>query len=342
MTPGETPAAALMRMVNGYQVSQAIHAAAVLRIADHLTAGPLGCEALAAVTGTHPDALYRLLRALAAVGVFHEDADRRFALAPMGHCLRSDAAQPVGPWAVFVGRPYVRRAWDDLLYSVQTGENAFHHVHGMGVWDYRTRHPEEGKLFDGAMQALSHGVGEAVAAAYGFGRFRRIVDIGGGSGALIAQILAANEAAHGVLFDLPYVVAGAGEVLKPAGVAGRCDIVAGSFFEGVPQGGDAYLLKAILHDWDDKPATTILRVCREAMATDGRVLVIERLMAPANEGPDAKFSDLNMLVAPGGRERSREEFAALLRAAGLRLTRVIDTGTRLSIVEAMPDQLPER
>lgn len=342
MSPSEIPAAALMRMVNGYQVSQAIHAAAVLRIADYLTAGPLGYAALAAATGTHPDTLYRLLRALAAVGVFHETADRRFALTPMGDCLRSDAAQPTAPWAVFVGRPYVRRAWDDLLYSVQTGENAFHHVHGMDVWNYRTQHSEEGKLFDLAMRALSHGVGEALAAAYDFGRFRRIVDVGGGSGALIARILAANEAAHGVLFDLPHVVAGAGKVLEPSGVAGRCDVVAGSFFEGLPQGGDAYILKAILHDWDDKPATTILRACREAMAADGRVLVVERLIAPANEGPDAKFSDLNMLVAPGGRERNREEFAALLHAAGFRLTGVIETGTRLSIVEAMPDQLPDR
>jgi O-methyltransferase domain/Dimerisation domain len=342
MMPNENPAAVLMRLVNGFQVSQAIHVAAVLRIADHLTAGPLGHEALAVATGTHPNSLYLLLRALSAVGVFREEVDQSFALTPMADCLRSDAAQPVGPYATLVGRPYFRRAWDDLLHSVQTGGNAFRHVHGMDVWDYRAQHPEEGQVFDRAMGALSRGVGETVAAAYEFGRFRRIVDVGGSNGTLIAQILAAHAAARGVLFELPHVVAGAAKVLEASGVAGRGDVAAGSFFEVVPQDGDAYLLKAILHDWDDASATAILRVCRNAMATDGRVLVVERLIAPPNEEPDTKFSDLNMLVLPGGRERSRDDFAALFRSAGFRLARVVVTGTHMSILEAAPDERSER
>ena len=323
----------LMRLANGYQVSQAIHVRrrwASRTVKD----GPRSADDLAAATGSHARSLYRLLRPRA-VSVFREDDKRRFALTPMGDCLRSDAADPLGPWAAFIGRPYFWQAWSHLLHSVRTGENAFRQVHGTDVWAYRSEHAEEGAIFDRAMTAISRGVIEASSLA----RFRtlpRVVDVGGGQGALLAGILGAHATTRGILFDQPHVVAGADELLRKAGVAERCEVVGGSFFERVPEGGDAYLLKAILHDWEDDAAITILQACRRAIGSGRRLLVLERLIAPPNEAPDAKFSDLNMMVSPGGRERTREEFAALFAAAQFRLVSVAPTGTRLSVIEGLP------
>ena len=333
----QNPHAELIRLVNGYQVSQAIHVAAALGIADLLGDGPRASDDLAAAAGVHALSLHRVLRALAAAGVFREEADRRFSLAPMGRCLCSDAEQPVGPYAAFVGRPYQWAAWGDLLHGVRTGETAFRHVHGADPWEYRSRHPEEGAVFDRAMTALSRRVARAAVAACDFSRFRRVVDVGGGHGAMLAAVLAAHPAARGVLFDQPGVVAGAAAVLREAGVAERCEVVGGSFFEAVPGGGDAYLLKAVLHDRDDAEAGAILRNCRRAVAgPEGRLLVLERVVAPPNEDPEAKFSDLNMMAVTGGRERTQEEFAALFAAAGFRLAAVVRTGTPVSVIEGTP------
>lgn len=332
----QNPHAELMRLANGYQVSQAIHVAAALGVADLLGDEPRGSDDLAAEAGAHPGSFYRLLRALAAAGVFREWADRRFSLAPMGRCLRSDAEAPVGPYAVFVGRPYQWSAWGDLLHGVRTGGNAFRHVHGADPWEYRSRHPEEGAVFDRAMTALSRRVAQAAIAAHDFSPYRRIVDVGGGHGALLAAILAAHPAARGVLYDRPGVVAGAAEVLRGAGVADRCDAVSGDFFEAVPGGGDAYLLKAVLHDWDDAEAGAILRNCRRAVGPGGKLLVLERVVAPPNEDPEAKFFDLFMMAVTGGRERTRDEFAALLAGAGFRLDAVVRTGTPLRVLDCVP------
>ena len=327
--------AELGRMTNGYQVSQAIQVAAVLGIADLLGDGTRSSDDLAAAAGVHPPSLHRVLRALAAVGVFREEADRRFSLTPMGQCLRSDAPRPVGPWAEYIGRPYHWHSWGDLLHSVRTGESAFRHLHGADLWEWRGRSPEEGAVFDRSMTALSRGVAEAAVAAHDFSRYRRVVDVGGGDGALLAAVLAANPSARGVLFDQPGVVAGAAEVLRGAGVAERCEVVGGSFFEAVPDGADALLLKAILHDWDDAGAGAILRSCRRAAVPGCALLVVERVLAPPNEDPVSKFSDLNMMVMTGGRERTEEEFATLLAAAGFRLTAVTGTGTQYSVVEGV-------
>ena len=336
MSNGECPSAALTRLVNGYQTTYALHAAAALGIADLLAEGTTGVVELAAATDTQPGPLYRLLRALAAAGVFREQPDRRFTLTPMGECMRSDAPDPVAPWAMLAGQAYVHRAWEALPHSLRTGETAFRHAHGVDVWDYCARHPAQSTIFDRAMSGISRRVAEAVVATCDFGRFRRVVDIGGGEGTLLAHILATHSAVRGVLFDLPHVVARAAPVLDAAGVAGRCDVVAGDFFAGVPDGADAYVLKGILHDWDDAPAASILRACRRAIAPGGTVLVIERLIAPPNEGADAKFSDLNMLVLPGGRERTRQEFETLFIASGFRLLDVVATGTRMSLLLAEP------
>jgi hypothetical protein len=244
--------------------------------------------------------------------VFHEDAERRFSLTPLGQCLCSAAAQSVGPYATLVCRPHQWRAWGDLLHSVRTGENAYRHVHGVDPWEYISEHPEEGAIFDRAMTANSHGITEAVVAAYDFSPFGRVVDVGGGQGRLLAALLATHRAMRGILLDRPEVVAHAQPVLGASGVANRCELVSGNFFEAVPAGGDAYVIKLILHDWDDAASLRILAACRRACGPQARLLVMERVVAPPNEGEETKISDLHMLVSPGGQERTRKEFAALL------------------------------
>ena len=328
------PATTLHRLVTGYQVSQAIHVAATLGIADLLADASRTGDELAALTNTHPPTLYRLLRALASVEVLHELDGRRFELTPLGEPLRSDVPGSMVDLAAYMGRPYRLQAWGGLLHSVRTGENAFLHVYGTDVWTYRSTRPDESAIFDRAMTSLSRGATAALLAAVDFGGFRTVVDVGGGNGALLAAILAAHSHVQGVLFDQPHVVSGATTLLEHAGVADRCRTVGGSFFESVPEHADAYVLRAVIHDWDDAASIRILTAVRHALADDGRVLIVEYMIAPPNEGREAKFSDLNMLVGPGGRERTREEFAALLDASGLRLARVIAAGSQ-SVAEAV-------
>ena len=334
--PHDDPALALRRLVDGYQVSQAIHVATVLGIADLLAGGAKSVDELATATESHPDALYRLLRALAAVGVFREEPGRRFTSTPLGDCLRTDVPRSVAPWAAFAMTPPQWQAWGSLLHSVRTGENAFRHVHGEDVWTYRAKHPEAGAAFDRAMTGMTRIGVEAVLAAYDFSPFQTIVDVAGGHGSLLAAILARHPNARGVLFDQPHVVAGAAELLQAAGVADRCQVVGGSFFDSVPNGGDAYLLKQIIHDWEDPEATAILRTCRRAIGPDGRLLIIERALGAPNQEPAGKLMDLQMLVSAGGRERTREEYGALFDAAGFRLTGVTPTQGILIITEAVP------
>ncbi|WP_043343556.1 methyltransferase [Belnapia moabensis] len=330
------PSAELMRLANGYQATQAIYVAATLGTADLLGNGPRSSDDLAGTVGVHPGSLYRLLRALAAVGVFHEEDDRRFSLTPMGQSLRSNADRSTGPWAEFVGRPYQWSAWGDLLYGVRTGDTPFRHVHGTDPWEYRSRHPEEGAIFDRAMTGMSRRMAQATVAAYDFSCFGCIVDVGSGHGALLATILAAHPSVRGILFDQPGVVLGPGAVLREAGVADRCEVAGGNFFEHVPGGGDAYLLKTVLHDWDDAEAEAILMTCRRAIGPEGRLLVLERLIPPPNEDPEVKFFDLFMMTVTGGRERTEAEFAALLARAGFFLNAVVRTGTPICVIEGIP------
>ena len=318
MGDAESPSAVLMGLINGYQVSQAIHVAAALGLADELADGPRAVGELASVTATHAGALHRLLRALAAVEVVREEDDGTFALTAVGEELRG----PAGSWAAFIGRPYHWTAWGQLLHGVRTGENAFRALHGVDVWEYRAARPEEAAVFDAAMTGLSRRVNTAVAAAHDFGRYGVIVDVGGGRGALLAGILAAHPGVRGVLFDQPAVVADA--------VADGFEIVGGSFFEAVPEGGDAYVLKSVLHDWEDEPAIQILRACRRAARAGTALLVIERQFAL----PATKLSDLNMLVGPGGRERTAEEYAALLAAADYELVGETPTAAGVSVFDA--------
>lgn len=322
----------LYRLIDGYKVTQAIHVAAVLGIADHIAAGACTSEAIADAAGADPDALYRLLRALASIGVLHEDEHRCFSLAPMGESLRSDAAHPLRPFAILTGQDYYWRTWGQLLHSVRTGENAFRAVHGVGSWTYREQHPDQNAIFNAAMTANSRLVNASIVDAIGGEAYARIADIGGGQGALLTDLLHARPTLRAVLFDRPSVVAEAVPLLAAGGVADRCDAVGGDMFDAVPAGCDAYVLKFIVHDWDDGDAVRILGVCRRAMAPGAEVLVIERIVG---RGPDAlrsTLSDLNMLVGPGGRERTLDEYATLFEAAGLRLDRVMPTASGLSVM----------
>ena len=333
----ERPSEILRRLADGYQVTQAIHVAATLGIADELGSGEKASEELAVATGSHPDALYRLLRALASVGVLEERPDRRFALTPVGDRLRRDAPESLAGWAALIGLPDHWQAWGALLYSVQTGKNAYPHVHGANVWKHCVQHPEVSAVFDRAMQDVTRLVNDSLLDAYDFGRFATVVDVGGGNGTLLAGLLQHYQSMRGVLFDQPHVVVHADEVFRRAGVAARAHIVAGSFFEGVPEEGDAYVLKAIIHDWEDEESMTILQNCRRAIGDgDGVLVLVERELGPPNQQPGAKFSDLNMLVAPGGRERTIDEYRQLFASAGFRLDRVTPTARGLNIIEGAP------
>jgi hypothetical protein len=323
-------------MLQGFRVTQALHVTAKLGIADLLAAGPRTADDLAAATGTHARALYRLLRAVAPVGVLSEDAAGAFALTDLGQHLRADHPRSVRGLALFQGDPEMYGTWQHLLHSVSTGEPAFRHLHGVDHWEYNARHPEAGAVFDAAMTSRSLQERDAVLAGYDFSGARTVVDVAGGHGALLAGILAANPRARGVLFDQPHVVADAEPALRDAGVADRCALVGGSFFEAVPDGGDVYVLKFIVHDWDDAQASAILRTCRRAMTPEARLLVVEQVIAPGNAHDPGKYADLNMLVMLGGQERTADEFATLYEAAGFRLTRVTPIAAGVSLIEGAP------
>jgi hypothetical protein len=323
----------LLQQLQAYRISQAIHVAATLGIADLLADGPRSSDDLAQATQTHAPSLYRLLRALAAEAIFEELPERRFALTPKAELLRADAPNSVRGWAQYIGRPYFWQGWGNLLHSVKTGKSGVEQLLGMSVWEYRSQHPEETVYFDNAMTALTRAVSPAVVAAYDWGQFGVIADIAGGHGAQLSAILAAHPNARGILFDQPHVVAGAPPVLDAAGVADRCEVVPGSFFESVPK-ADAYILKNILHDWYDADCVRILETIRNAAPEGARLLVIERLIEGPNLGAGGKSSDLNMLVGPGGMERTREEFDALLASGGWKLIAAHPAATH-HIIEAV-------
>lgn len=334
--PDESAADALRRLVNGFQVSQAISVAATLGIADLVADGPRSSAELAAATASDPRALRRLLSALAAVGVFFEGEDDQFGLGPLGEHLRTDGQPSVAGWAAYIGSDAYWTAWGHLLHSVRTGENAFVAVHGEDPWQYRSTRPELSALFDRAMESLTALVSKAVIAAYDFSPFGIVVDVGGGTGAFLADILVSNPTGRGVLFDQPHVVSGAPALLAAAGVDTRCEVVGGSFFESVPDGGDAYVMKAVIHDWDDARAEMVLRTCRRHLSPSAVLLLVERVLAPPNEGAAAKLSDLNMLVSPGGQERTFLEYTALLERCGFGSVREVPTRGPVSVIESRP------
>jgi O-methyltransferase domain/Dimerisation domain len=330
------PAAALVDLINSYRISQIIHVAAKLGLADLLAEGPQSSDDLAERTRVNPSALYRLLRALSSLGLFREEAPGRFALTPAGAPLRTGVPDSVRDLAIFSATSELWHTWGELTYSVSTGEPAFQRIFGTDSWSYRQSHAEANALFNAAMTSNSRRDIAGVVAAYDFSGLTTLVDVGGGQGALLAGILLAYPALRGILFDQAHVVDLALPVLSAAGVAERCAVVAGDFFQEVPRGGDGYVLRRIIHDWDDAPSIAILRRCRDAMPDDGRLLLVEQVIQPANRPDSTKLADIHMLVLLGGRERTEQEFGALLAGAGLELTKVYSTPGLSSIVEAIP------
>jgi O-methyltransferase domain/Dimerisation domain len=328
------PQVALLQMMTGYWVSQSVYIAAKLGLADLLLAGPEQYTALAAASRTHPPSLYRLLRALASVGVFRETEAGWFELTPTAALLRSDNPNSMRALALtYCEEQY--RTWGDMLKSVETGDTAFDRVFGTSYWSYLTRHPEANETFNQAMTNWSAQLDQAVLAAYDFSQFNTLVDVGGGYGRLLATILRAHPRLRGVLFDRPQVVEGAVSSLKDAGMSERCATVGGDFFEDVPP-GDAYILSQIVHDWDDERSLRILKTCRRAIAPTGKLLVVELVIAPGNQPDFGKLLDLHMLAMAGGRERTEAEYRTLLAGAGFRLTQVAATQAGASVIEAVP------
>jgi len=332
--PNELPPPALMlQMIQGFWISRAIYAAAKLGIPDLLKEGPRNTQDLARATGTHASSLYRLLRALDSIGVFAEQSGDRFTLTPLGATLLTDVPGSLRFFAIEELGENHYPAWEKVLYSLQTGAIAFDHVYGESKWQYMAKHPDEAKIFDNAMASFSWVVSAAVAAACDFSSSRTVVDLGGGDGSLLSGILHAHPHLQGVVGDVPHVIERTRQKLEAEGLSHRCGTASVDFFKAVPA-SDTYLLKWILHDWTDEQSVTILKNCRDAMTSDGRVLIVEAVLQPGAATSLGKFVDLNMLVMTGGRERTETEYRTLLEASGLKLTKVIPTQTEMSIVEA--------
>ena len=332
-----SPAVALRQLSTGFWISKAVAVAAELGIADHLQAGSRTVEELAQAVDVHPGALYRLLRAVASVGVFAEEVQGRFALTPLAALLLTDSPQSWRAAAIMNGEPWVWQPWGDLLYSVKTGNPAFDRLFGLEFDAYLARHRDAAETFQAFMDVATGEEALAVAPVYDFSGLTSVVDVGGGRGALLGAILQANPHLRGVLFEAPHVIATARAGLEAQGVADRCELVAGDFFEGLPAGGDAYILKWILISWDDERAVTILQNCRRAMRANGRLLVVERIIPTGNEPFYGKLADLNLLVLYRGRHRTEAEYRALFAEAGFELSRVIPTHspTEFSVIEGV-------
>jgi len=329
------PVAVLMDMVFGKTYTQLVAVAARLGIADMLSDGAKSVEELAIATNTHAPTLYRILRALASKGIFAEEKNGQFILTPLAEPLQNDAPDSVRHFAIMYGSDWHNEAWSNLLHSVQTGETAFDNRFGQGVFEHPTQHPEQFEIFNNAMTSVSKFDAFVVRLSYDFSVFGTVVDVGGGHGLLLAEILKANPELKGIIFDLPHVAAGARTVLEQAGLTERCRVVEGSFFESIPAGGDAYILKMIMHDWVDERSLEILKNCRRAMKQESKLLVIDGVIQHGNDPDFAKILDIEMLVCPGGLERTEAQFRDLFTKAGFDLKRVIRTLSHVCILECV-------
>jgi hypothetical protein len=329
-------AATLRQMIMSFRVTQMIHVAAKLHIADKLAGGPQTASQLAAATGAEPRALYRLLRALAAVGLFREIGDGAFVLTPVGQALRKDAAGSAHGLALLYGEEWLWQAYGRMHHSVSTGQPAFDEVHGEALFDFLSANPDAAAVFNGAMSSFSGQEAEAIIAAYDFSDVRRVIDVGGGEAALMTAILRHYPDISGLVFDLEPVAMAAEDKLVAAGLATRSLCIGGDFFESVPCNGDVYVLKSVIHDWKDAEAILILRNCRRAMKADSRLLLAERIIPEGDGAAEAKLFDINMMVVAGGQERTEREHRGLLAAAGFESSRVIPTQSPLSLIEAVP------
>jgi hypothetical protein len=329
------PPLAMLQLMSGFWISRCIYITAKLGLADLVKDGPKTAADLAAATNTHPASLYRVLRALACVGVVTQDGDR-FGDTPVLQTLRSDVPGSLRWFAMSELGEEHYPAWGELMHSVKTGEIAFDHAFGMDIWKFFGEHPDNAKIFNTSMSGMTAQVNDALHAVYDFGGIGTLLDIGGGHGGLITSILRRNPQMRGILFDAPQVIEGARAVVdKSADVAGRCELIAGNFFESVPEGGDAHILKWIIHDWNDDQSLSILKNSHRALAENGKLILVEAVVPEGSEMHFSKFMDLNMLVMTGGRERTEAEFRDLYERSGFRLTRIVPTESPFSVIEGV-------
>jgi hypothetical protein len=330
------PHAQLIQMGAASWISAVVYAAAKLGIADHLATGPRSAAELAGTTRTHAPSLHRFMRTLAGLGILTERDAQRFALTPLGEALKSGAPGSARATLIAFCGPAFWHSWEEIVYSLETGKTGFEKAWGTPVFDYLAQHPEEASYFSEAMVGFHGDEPPAVARAYDFSGIKTIVDVGGATGNMLAAILSHHAAPRGVLFDRPHVVRDAPTLLKARGVEERVTIEPGDFFEGVPAGGDAYLLSHIIHDWNEEQCLTILGHCRSVIKPGGRLLIVETVLPTGDTPHQGKVQDMVMLVVPGGQERTEAEYALLLGKANFRLIRVVPTQSVVSIVEAVP------
>ncbi len=328
------PQAIIMQLAMGAMVTQAIGVAAKLGVADLLAEGEKHIDEIASAANAHPPSLYRILRSLASLGVFTETLPRTFANTPVSDTLRVDIPGSMRNSMIFMAEPWHYNVWGNMLHSARTGETAWKATHGEEVFDWFPKNPDASEIFNAAMSEMSGGAAPAVVAAYDFSGIDTLADIAGGHGLLLSQILRANPNMKGILFDLDHVIEGAGEMLSRHGVSERVEIASGDFFKAVPA-ADAYIMKHIIHDWDDGRAIRIMQSIHHAMIGDGKLLLVEMVIPEGNDPHPGKMLDLEMLTSPGGLERTQDEYAQLFERSGFKLNRIVPTASPFSVIEAV-------
>jgi hypothetical protein len=328
------PPAQLAQLMFGFWASQAVYVAAKLDLAGLLKDGTRDAIDLAQATSMHAHSLYRLLRMLASVGVLSEDAERRFSLTEVGKYLREDVPNSQRALALMAGQEHYH-SWGDLMYSIRTGLPAFDKLYGMPVFDWLSQHPDQASIFDAAMVSVHGRETSAMIDAYDFSTIKTLADVGGGNGSVLRATLQRNPHLSGMLYDLPGPIERATPLFAEDGLTSQCRLISGSFFESIPAGADAYMMRHIIHDWTDEQCLTILKNIHAVIPADGRLLVVESVIPAGNDPFFGKQLDLNMLVVPGGQERTAAEYETLFAKAGFRLTRIVPTSTEISIVEGV-------
>jgi hypothetical protein len=326
-----------MQIFSGGMIAGAVSALARLGIPDLLDSGPKSAEELAPQAGAQPGPLYRLMRATASVGVLAEGPDGKFSQTPMSAALRSTGPVSLRGWAMMNSQEWHMRGWEHLEYCVRTGKQALEKIYGTAPFELFHEKPEAAAIFNQAMTDLSRLDSPAVVQAYSFEGMGSIVDVGGGHGLLLATILQANPRLKGTLYEIPSVIEGASITSGPLqSVMDRCTLVSGDMFSSIPAGADAYIMKHIIHDWPDDKCLQILKRCRKGVNPGGKLLVVDQVIRPGNDFDPGKFLDLEMLIFPGGLERSESQFRSLFAAAGWRLSRIVPTPGGGAIVEGVP------
>jgi ubiquinone/menaquinone biosynthesis C-methylase UbiE len=327
------PPIQMLQIISGFWVARCVYVAAKLGIPDLLKDGNKTADELAAATNSHASSLFRVLRALVPFGILSQDESDRFGITPLSETLCSDIPRSLRAFAMTELGEEHYPAWGELLFSVKTGGIAFDKAFGEPVWEFFAKNPENAQIFNDAMSGMTAQANEALHAAYDFAGIKKIVDVGGGHGGLITSILRKNPPMRGILFDSPQVIGGAKATLAKSDVADRCELVGGDFFKSVPEGGDAIILKWIIHDWNDEQSVAILKNCHRALTKNGKLILVEAVVPETNEPHFSKFIDLNMLVMTGGRERTEAEFHELYEKSGFRLTRIVPTESPFSVIE---------